>query len=56
MSQHPIMRHLSRSARRANQLLIAEEFGQPPTDAKRLAGVISLAAVIGGPHPHPLKA
>src|SRR5689334_13743053 len=35
-----------------NQLPVAEEFGHAPTDAKRLAGVISLAAVIGGPHPH----
>jgi len=36
-----------------NQWLVAEEFAHAPTDAKRLAGVISLAAVIGGPHPHP---
>jgi hypothetical protein len=35
------------------QLLTVEEFRHAPTDAKRLAGVISLAAVIGGPHPHP---
>src|SRR4051794_16161337 len=26
--------------------------GHAPTDARRLAGVISLVAVIGGPHPH----
>jgi transporter family protein len=32
-----------------------EEFRHAPTDAKRLAGVISLAAVIGGPHPHLVK-
>src|SRR6516165_7429905 len=30
-------------------------FGHAPTDAKRLAGVISLAAVIGGLHPHRLE-
>src|SRR3954451_11769379 len=38
--------------KRPNQLLTVEEFRHAPTDAKRLAGVISLAAVIGGPHPH----
>jgi hypothetical protein len=32
-----------------------EEFRHAPTDAKRPAGVISLAAIIGGPHPHLVK-
>jgi hypothetical protein len=36
----------------SNQLLTVEEFRHAPTDAKRLVGVISLAAVVGGPHPH----